>query len=194
MSSTNRGAERNERDFYPTPRTAFLPLIGFLPTTLSIWEPACGDGRLIEMMAAYGLCAGGSDLKNGYDYLEDVTYRECVVTNPPFILAMDFCDHAIRLSGETFLLLRLNFLGSQKRGPWFKCNEPSALFVLSDRPSFVQSITCRECGWKARIAAEEVRPDSCGVCASTKIKITNSDSCEYAWFYWGHRHSGIKHL
>jgi hypothetical protein len=36
------------------------------------------------------------------------------------------------------MLLRLNFLGAQRRRDWWKAHEPAALFVLSARPSFTQ--------------------------------------------------------
>lgn len=145
MSATNRGATRNERDFYATPEEAFKPLIPFLPKEWSYWEPACGDGRLIRWMREEGLNADGADLEpavDGYpkvDFLKDETFRDCIISNPPFSLAHEFCDHAIKHSNHVFMLLRLNFLASLKRRDWFKENEPTALFVLSKRPSFTNN-------------------------------------------------------
>lgn len=138
MSATNRGAIRNERDLYSTPEAAFKPL---LPAIIklgceTVWEPACGDRRLIKWMCECRILAGGEDISTGHNFLEDYTEREAIVTNPPFSLAMEFCQHAVQLSPNVFMLLRLNFLASRKRRAWFLDNEPSALFVLSDRPSF----------------------------------------------------------
>ena len=161
MSSTNRGAIRKPMDFYATPSASFLPLIPFLPTNVFFWEPACGDDRLVKMLMETGRKAGGDDLSNGYDFLKDDSRREFILTNPPFSLAQEFCDHAIKHSREVMMLLRLNFLGSQKRKDWWQKNEPNALFVLSKRPDFTGG---------------------------------GGDSCEYAWYYWGHRFTGIKHL
>lgn len=141
MSATGRGAVRKEQDFYPTPLSAFYPLIRFLPRLREIWEPACGDGRLVDAMLHSGLIAGGDDLLNGYDYLKDNSKRATVVTNPPFSLAFEFCQHAVEHAAHVFLLLRLNFLASQKRKPWFVLHEPAALFVLSERPKFVNGRT-----------------------------------------------------
>ena len=161
MSSTNRGTKRNAADFYPTPAGAFAPLMPILPRFAEYWEPACGDGRLIKWLQAEGFPAGGTDLSLGRDFFADETTREFIITNPPFTLAQEFVAHALLHSRETMMLLRLNFLGSQKRCEWWRNNEPSALFVLSSRPDFTGG---------------------------------GGDSCEYAWFYWGRRWQGVRHL
>lgn len=161
MSATNRGFTiRNASDFYPTPESAFLPLIPYIPFT-PVWEPACGDRRLIQWMVTNSIPANGDDLNNGYDFLQDNEPKACIVTNPPFSLALEFVQHALKLSPHVFMLLRLNFLASRSRQSFWQANEPSALFVLSKRPSFTGKGT---------------------------------DATDYAWFYWGNRHSGIFHL
>lgn len=92
-------------------------------------------------MREWGLIAEGADLAGGYDFLNDPFSYPCIVTNPPYSLAYEFTRRAVAHSEETFLLLRLNFLASKKRKDWFQRNEPSALFVLSVRPSFVYGRT-----------------------------------------------------
>lgn len=139
MSATGRGAVRRDRDLYMTPRKAFDPMLPFIKDLkCPVWEPACGDGRLVNWMNEYDITADGSDIDRGIDYLSvnDPTY--CIVTNPPFSLAFEFCKHAVSHSDHVFLLLRLNFLASRKRFDWFRKHEPSALFVLSERPSFTE--------------------------------------------------------
>lgn len=206
MSSTNRGAVREERDFYPTPKDAFLPLIPFIrrheDATVHVWDPAMGDGRLVKWMNEdrRGIVAHGSDLEGGIDFLADETTRECIVTNPPYSLGGLFVRHAVaktycaRATFEAFLLLRLNFLGSKCRKEWFQRHEPNALFVLSERPSFVTSLKCKACDSQWTQAVEMERPKSCPKCGGPRPKATSSDSTEYAWFYWGARHRGIFHL
>lgn len=177
MSATNRGAIRNHADFYPTPLESFTPLIPYIKQTCDdqslIWEPACGDGRLVRAMLGADLNAVGSDIREvpnhpsllgGRDFTNGSPVTTCVthiVTNPPFSLALPFIVHSLRHARHVFMLLRLNFLGSQKRRTFWRANEPSALFVLSERPSFTGSGT---------------------------------DATDYAWFYWGETHSGIFHL
>lgn len=138
MSATNRGATRHAADFYATPEAAFRPLLPYLAKTPGpIWEPACGDGRIISWMREFGIRAGGADLTEQYDFLKDNEYNgETILTNPPFSLALEFCDHAIKHAPHVFMLLRLNFLASRKRRDWWRQHTPSALFILSERPSF----------------------------------------------------------
>jgi len=168
MSSTHRGAKRAAADLYSTPIESFDVLQPYLPNGdgVKFWEPACGDGRLVRRLREWGRKAGGADITPpaGFrtaDFLQDNTRRDFIITNPPFSLALPFCEHALDRGREVMLLLRLNFLGSQKRREWWRVNEPSAVFVLSDRPDFTGG---------------------------------GGDSCEYAWFYWGRRWTGIRHL
>lgn len=207
MSATNRGAERHEADFYATPAAAFLPLLEHLPTNVSYWEPSCGDGRLIKWLRESGRAAGGADLypqsplwAQG-DFLLDYIERDFIITNPPFIIAQEFAAHGLEVASEMMLLLRLNFLASAKRRAWWKAHEPSALFVLSERPSFAIFCTCVEsedgpvgCGHKWSVPADAGRPKVCPECGHDDLKITTSDATDYAWFYFGHRFKGIYHL
>ena len=126
-------------DFYATPEAAFRPLLPYLARLGGkIWEPACGDSRLVKWMQEFGFDAAGSDLNAGYDFLKDGDRHETILTNPPFSLAMEFCDHARQHAPNVFMLLRLNFLASRKRRDWWRRNPPAALFVLSERPSFTE--------------------------------------------------------
>jgi hypothetical protein len=62
-----------------------------------------------------------------------------ILTNPPYRLALPFVEKALTatapVGGEVCMLLRLNFLGSQKRGLWLRDHLPD-VYVLSERPSF----------------------------------------------------------
>lgn len=165
MSSTNRGSKREKQDLYSTPEYAFKPLLPYLPKSRYIWEPAAGDGRLIRWIneSRLRISSWGKDINHGFssvdgvmvidkdygqDFLQDYHTREVVVTNPPFSLAQEFVSHSLEVADETFMLLRLNFLGAQKRRDWWRIHEPDAIFVLSDRPSFVKGghDSC-EYGW-----------------------------------------------
>ena len=55
--------------------------------------------------------------------------------NPPFSLALEVIQHALSMSRIVCMLLRINFLASQKRATWMRENTPS-IYVLPRRPSF----------------------------------------------------------
>lgn len=62
-----------------------------------------------------------------------------VLTNPPFNLAQPVIEKALGDvvdGGLVIALLRLNFLGAQKRAEFFGRHMPSAIFVHSKRMSF----------------------------------------------------------
>jgi hypothetical protein len=142
MSATNRGSIREPHDFYATPHESYRCLEPFIPRDGSIWEPAEGDGRIVSWLRhQLGIDTHGGDLQKGYNFLGDEDWHHCIITNPPYSLAFEFCQHAVKRAGHVFLLLRLNFLASKKRREWFKENEPAALIVLSERPSFTGSGT-----------------------------------------------------
>lgn len=219
-SATGRGTTRDPKDFYATPRSAFAPIVSRLPRDVAFWEPCAGDGRLIFMLRETGRTAWGADLypqhDNPYryefkavDYLTDFTPRDFVVTNPPFSVAFEMCQHALLYAREFMFLLRLSFLESEVRGDWLSAHEPNGLWVLRKRPSFVMSVTCNTniplkehpgqfytCyhNWLLPIEAE--RPKVCPKCGGTKLAISTSDNSGYAWFYWGPRAdlSGIHHI
>ncbi len=195
------------QDAYFTPLKSFLPLLPYIPKTKNlIWEPACGDGRLIREMLKFGIPADGNDLKNGYDFLQDNSRREVIITNPPFSLAQEFIKHAVDHCNEVFLLLRLNFLGAKCRKKFWEKYKPDALFILSERPNFVMSVKCKSgraiirglsqetdiCDYKELMPIDSPRPKCCPKCGG-KVSIGSSDSTEYCWMNWSKtcNHKGL---
>jgi hypothetical protein len=197
--------KRIEADFYPTPLSAFKPIIPFLPKDGGqIWDPCWGDTRLVKWMLEAGLDAWGADLNDSQcpvDFLTDTTRRFCIATNPPFSLAWEFCKHAVKHAEHVFLLLRLCFLASRKRVVWFREHEPSALFVLSERPSFVRSVKCKNklgCGYHVMLPLESTLPKKCPECGN-RITVVASDYSDYFWGYWyqgdgSPLYTGVHHL
>jgi len=88
--------ERVERDFYPTPEAAVLPLLSYLPTHTTFVEPCAGDGQLIDILEKYGHeCVYASDIEPQREGIiqsdfADVTrdkmgvYAYKIITNPPW--------------------------------------------------------------------------------------------------------------
>lgn len=72
--------ERVERDYYPTPLAALLPLVPHLPEQFTFAEPCAGDGRLIDHIeqATNGKCIWASDINPQRD---DIHQRDALATS-----------------------------------------------------------------------------------------------------------------
>lgn len=68
---------RVERDFYPTPEKAVLPLLPHLPPEFTFCEPCAGDGRLIDHIEKLsgGNCIEAFDLE---PQREDISQRNAL--------------------------------------------------------------------------------------------------------------------
>lgn len=154
MSATGRGAERAEADYYPTPAWCVQRLLDHVELPAGIWlEPSAGEGHIIraaqlsrvwwiavEMREECGppLRAVCDDVVIA-DFLRwDGVHVPCAVAlgNPPFSLAQEFVEHALRHAEQVVYLLRLSFLESQKRRAFFGRVGVPDVFVLPERPSF----------------------------------------------------------
>jgi len=84
--------ERRERDFYPTPYEAVIPLLDHLTPITRYIEPCAGTGDLINHLSKHGhKCELAGDIEplNGA-WICDATDHEfhipfdCFITNPPW--------------------------------------------------------------------------------------------------------------
>ena len=128
-------------------------------------EPCVGDGAILRAVHFYGLSpmwtayeiradavptSGGCVIKSlqtddflaaaraGRDDPEhDLFGRpfDVVLTNPPYSLAMEFVEACLPLAREVAMLLRLNFLASERRAAFMR-SDPPDVYVLPNRPSF----------------------------------------------------------
>jgi hypothetical protein len=134
-----------EQDFFSTPRWATSILLDSVKFTGTIWEPACGDGRMSECINdRYPGQVVSTDLvdrkygKGGVDFLfTTVRLGDNIVTNPPYSFAMDFVQHALDFHpAVTAFLLRTLFLETGPRYELFKAHPPRKVIVISDRVMF----------------------------------------------------------
>lgn len=136
---------RPDGDFYPTPpevTRALLRVEPFFPGQY-IWEPACGNGAMSEVLKSTGLVVYSSDLNDhgyggtGMDFLDmDSKLPDTViVTNPPFKLASEFIDHAINdLHVEKLcLLMKLSALEGSRRARLLEETGLSRVWVFRNR-------------------------------------------------------------
>ena len=172
LGSRPTGSRRSD-DFHQTPRIAVEALLGVEQFTGPIWEPACGLGAISEVLIAHGHDTVSSDLvPRGYgqapiDFLLEWQPRAPnIISNPPFKLALEFAENALRLtSGKVAMLLRLAWLEGQERRAFFVAHPPARVWVFSKRLPMMH----RE-NWTGRKA-------------SSPVPIT-------AWFVWEYGHVG----
>lgn len=140
MIGGNPEKPRSETDFYPTPPEATIALLNFLnlkPGTV-IWEPACGQGHMSNVMKEYGYCVLETDLQLGVDFLQ-TPCKDCdwIITNPPFSVSEQFIKQCVKHGKPFAFLLKSQYWHAKKRLSLFAQSKPSYILPLTWRPNFL---------------------------------------------------------
>lgn len=155
--------ERHVDDFYETPAwclEAIWPHVR--PVTGVVLDPCAGNGAVLAFLAANydrsqvngceldrarcdeaagqgAWCQHGDWLADEHPRTLRGEWPKLVFTNPPYRHAMAFVQKALEVTrpvgGTTCMLLRLNWLASQRRADWMRQHTPD-VYVLPRRPSF----------------------------------------------------------
>lgn len=174
MSQRNSEYARKERDFYETPEWATEALMPHLRPLGGVWEPACGSGKMSRVLLRAGHSVSQSDIANGHDFLVQLQPPDggrmpsAIITNPPYELAQQFIEHALRLMepcrGLVAMLLRCDFDHAKSRAHLFR-----------DCPAFARKLVLmKRIVWFAE--------------ANGKPKA--SPSFNHAWYIWDWEHDG----
>ncbi len=142
--TTKRFADLDGPDYFPTPAWATYALIDNEDFKGDIWESACGNGAMSDVLEKTGAQVRSSDLYDrgygeaGIDFLNADTRVKNIVTNPPYNAAEGFLRSGLSLAENKFaLLLRLAFLeGSNRQRTIFSVSPPSRVWVFSERITF----------------------------------------------------------
>lgn len=150
--------ERRENDHYVTPDWAIRRFLERYPAPGGrILDPCAAKGELlttVKQIFPEALCAA-CDINPAFreslmpitagavvigNFLDNVAVlRACefdfIITNPPYALAEEFIKASLDVAPVVAMLLRINFLASQKRRNFLAAARP-AVFVLPNRPSF----------------------------------------------------------
>lgn len=174
MSQRDSGYERKERDLYETPEWVTEALVAAEFSSLApahFWEPAQGGGKIARVLSKIGPVTG-TDIDTGCDFLStrELPHLMCnaIVTNPPYELATEFCEHALSLvkpkRGFVAMLLRTDFDHAKSRTHLFR-----------DCPAFSNKLVLmkRIC-W---FVEDNGKPKA-------------SPSFNHAWFIWDWTHEG----
>lgn len=184
MSQRESGYARKERDLYETPEWVTEALVPHLANKVfDVWEPAAGSGKMSRCLAAnladfvYAsdiepkfkaqVMAGDFLTYQRWPIIDNVT-EPAIITNPPYELATEFCEHALKLmepvQGIVAMLLRTDFDHAKSRTHLFR-----------DCPAFAKKLVLmkRICWF---------------VEADGKPKA--SPSFNHAWYIWDWKHEG----
>lgn len=148
-ASNHSEVEREKDDYYATDPKAleiFLNRIDEDGVRLhkNIWECACGEGHLSEVLKNRGYKVWSTDLiDRGYgsgntDFLKSIPDSWCgdILTNPPYKYAKEFVEKALevtRIGAYTVMFLKIQFLEGQARKELFKKYPPKYVYVNSAR-------------------------------------------------------------
>ena len=135
------GKNRKENDFYPTPKEvtqAFLNAVNW-PSNLRVWEPACGQNHMVDVLKTRFDSVIGTDIEN--DFLTaDMMDVDACITNPPFSLSVEFIRKATRYPYAA-MLLKSTYWHAVRRTKLFYDRRPSKILCLNWRPQFDERIT-----------------------------------------------------
>lgn len=133
MGKRSDGFARVERDYYPTPEVAVLPLLPHLKHGTMFVEPCAGDGRLVRHLEKHGMsCMAMFDIEPqdpevdradafgmaAWDALTDPSV-DCIITNPPWDRKVFHpLIETFRRAKPTWLLHDANWLFTRQAAPY----------------------------------------------------------------------------
>lgn len=173
-ASNHTERERADLDYYATEPKAVEILLQQEDFSQFIWEPACGEGHISEVLLKNGFDVLSTDIVNrGYkgqrieiDFLKANLFSDLsencmdIITNPPYSQAKEFIQKALDISTpgtKIAMFLKLTFLEGQARRKLFEENPPKIVYVFSKR------VKCAKNG---------------------NFENISSSAVAYAWFIW----------
>ena len=137
VSANNLAGSRSNvsaLDEYATPTYCTKALMRREIFAGEIWECACGQGKMLNVIRESGYECRGSDILTGTNFLLESQKADNIITNPPYNLALQFAIQGLRLAEKKLaLFLRLNFLEGQKRYSFFKSSPLKTVYIFSKR-------------------------------------------------------------
>lgn len=163
-------SEREEDDYYATEPKAVEELLRVESFCNQIWEPACGEGHMSQVLIDHGYSVRSTDIVDrGYKFqggvenflLSTAKNLKCdIITNPPYRFAKEFVEKALAVVAEgqkVAMFLKLTFLEGITRGNLFDNNPPKYIYPARKR------LKCAKNGDFEKIGSSAVA---------------------YAWFVW----------
>ena len=178
-ASNHVAEERADKDYYATDPKALELLLEVEDFSKNVWECACGGGHLCDVLKKQGHNVKATDIVDrGCDGVQikdflSITKEELnsevqrdIITNPPYVLAKEFVQHALDISNngaKIAMFLKLQFLEGQARRDLFATYPPKKVYVSSSR------LMCAKNG---------------------NFDGASSSAVAYAWFIWEKGYDG----
>jgi hypothetical protein len=175
-SSAHAKEEREKHDFYATDPKALELLLKLETFDKNIWEPACGQGHLSEVLLNHGHIVKSTDLidRNYADKIIDFLaidnikqFNGDIITNPPYKYAQEFIEKALQLipvGNKVAMFMGIQFVEGKKRREFLKTFPIKTIYVSSSR------IQCAKNG--------------------DFVKYSNNSARCYAWYIWEKGYNG----
>lgn len=175
-ASNHTAKERQQNDYYATEPKALELLLEKEQFCPYVWECACGEGHLSNVLKEYGYKVKSSDLVDrGYEETEVIDFLKVtkddiqkdvtrdIITNPPYKYAKEFVEKALELSMDgtkIAMFLKVQFLEGKARRKLFEKHPPKRIYVASSR------LLCAKNG------------------EFEKMRQGGGSAVAYAWFIW----------
>lgn len=134
--------DREVNDYYATEPRAVEMLLELEKFDTYIWEPACGEGHISEVLRKKWYIVESTDLIDRWygvcvDFFRTILpFRGDIITNPPYSLWRKFVEHALSLVKEwhkVAMFLKVQFMEGKGRKQMFIMYPPKTIYVSSSR-------------------------------------------------------------
>jgi hypothetical protein len=139
---------RDPYDDYPTDPLWTKALTDRVRLRGPLWEPAAGDGQMVDELRGQGYDVRATDLvRTGDDFLSHRgEWAGSIVTNPPYRHVDEFLRTALESATEQVaMLLPIHGLGGKKRSEWLWSKQPPALVMVVPRRMVVLGRSSQFC-------------------------------------------------
>lgn len=172
---------RPDQDYYPTPPEGTRALLDREKFAGLIWEPACGEGHMSEVITSYGYDVFNTDIEDrGYPRMDEVldfmqaptdVKVDNIITNPPFSVIVNGkkmgCEVFVRkaldfTTKKVAILQKLAFLEGKSRALMFQETPLKTVYVFGPRLTMYRN----------------------------GEKMKNSGMIPFAWYVWEHGYTG----
>ena len=125
MAVTRSNYTPSLKDCCQTPPCMVDLLIPYLPAGATIWEPAAGQGWIVDRLQTHGFNVIAGDIQTGQDYFAySPESYDVQVTNPPYnqYQLYPWFRRAYQLGKPFALLAKTECVGVQQSASLFKAN------------------------------------------------------------------------